>query len=107
MIGLLRTTSPTDVADQLRVPATSISRHVARLTDAGLVRRSPNPSDGRSAILELTDEGRQKVATIAPRFRGIVDELRTHVAVEQIELALLDLERAAKALDLDRASTER
>jgi DNA-binding MarR family transcriptional regulator len=107
VIGVMRTASPSDLADQLRVPPTSISRYVARLTDAGLVRRSPNPSDGRSSILELTEDGRQKVETIAPRFRGIVVELRTQLAVEEIELALLDLERAAKALDLDRSTAKR
>jgi DNA-binding MarR family transcriptional regulator len=107
VIGVRRSASPSELADILRVPPTSISRHVARLAEAGLVRRGPNPSDGRSALLELTDDGRAKVETIAPRFRGIVRELRAHVAVDQIEGALLDLERAAKALDLDRRTTER
>lgn len=107
VIGLRRSASPSELADVLRVPPTSVSRYVARLTQAGLVRRGPNPSDGRSSLLELTEDGREKVETIAPRFRGIVAELRAHVAVDEIETALLDLERAAKGLDLDRSTSER
>ena len=107
VIGVLRSASPTDLADQLRVPPTSISRHVARLADAGLVQRAPNPSDGRSYLLELSDDGRSKVETIVPRFRAIVDDLRAHAPVDEIELALIELEHAAKALDLDRSTARR
>ncbi len=107
VIGVLRSASPTDLADQLRVPPTSISRHVARLADAGLVQRAPNPADGRSYLLELTDDGRSTVETIVPRFRAIVDDLRAHAPVDEIELALIELERAAKALDLDRSTPRR
>jgi DNA-binding MarR family transcriptional regulator len=107
VVGLIGPLSPTALADQLRVPPTSISRHVARLAEAGLVRRAPNPADGRSYLLELTDAGRGKVETIAPRFREIVLDLRARAPVDEIEVALVALEDAAKSLDLDRSTAER
>ena len=107
VIGVMRSASPTDLSQQLRVPPTSISRHVSRLASAGLVGRAPNPSDGRSYLLELTEDGRSKVQTIAPRFRAIVDDLRAHAPVDDIELALVELERAAKAVDLDKSTAGR
>ncbi|MFF1254738.1 MarR family winged helix-turn-helix transcriptional regulator [Pseudarthrobacter sp. NPDC058329] len=42
----------------LQVHPTSITNAVDRLQDAGLVRRSPHPTDGRTTLVELTDEGR-------------------------------------------------
>ncbi len=107
VVGLLGPLAPSAVADQLRVPPTSISRHVARLADAGLVRRVGNPQDGRSYLIELTTEGRAEVETIAPRFRAIVADLSSRASVDEIEAALVELERVAKELDLDRSAAER
>ncbi|VXC33939.1 DNA-binding transcriptional regulator, MarR family [Arthrobacter sp. 9AX] len=42
----------------LQVHLTSITNAVDRLQDAGLVRRSPHPTDGRTTLVELTSEGR-------------------------------------------------
>jgi DNA-binding MarR family transcriptional regulator len=45
----------------LQVHPTSITNAVDRLQDAGLVRRSPHPTDGRTTLVELTAEGRTLV----------------------------------------------
>ncbi|MDQ0925082.1 DNA-binding MarR family transcriptional regulator [Pseudarthrobacter sp. W1I19] len=42
----------------LQVHPTSITNAVDRLQEAGLVRRSPHPTDGRTTLVELTAEGR-------------------------------------------------
>jgi DNA-binding MarR family transcriptional regulator len=97
-IAAFRSISPTELAARLRVPPTTISRHVAELVDAGLAVRAPNPSDRRSYLLELTDEGRRVVRTIVPRIRRLLAELRAHTDIEAIEESLVDLERAARAV---------
>ena len=51
VIAVLRAVSPTELATRLRIPPTSISRYIARLVDAGLAVRAPNPSDSRSYLL--------------------------------------------------------
>jgi DNA-binding MarR family transcriptional regulator len=98
MIGLLRAASPTELSTRLRVPPTSVSRYVAHLVDARLAARSPNPSDGRSYVLELTERGRSVVETVTPRLLHALDELRDRAPIDEIEAALLDLEKAATAV---------
>lgn len=44
---------------RLQVHATSLTSSVDRLESAGLVRRVPHPTDGRTRLLELTDSGRE------------------------------------------------
>lgn len=53
-----------------------LSNVVRKLEDRGLVRRSPDPSDGRFTVAELTDAGWDVVVAAAP---GHVDAVRTHV----------------------------
>lgn len=45
----------------LQVHPTSVTNAVDRLQGAGLVVRSPHPSDGRTTLVELTPEGRSLV----------------------------------------------
>jgi DNA-binding MarR family transcriptional regulator len=101
VIGVMRALPPTELAALLRIPPTTISRLVARVVDAGLALRSPNPADGRSYLLELTEEGRAVVRTIAPRVQRLVEELAARADVVEIEAALVSLEEAARALALD------
>lgn len=51
----------------LQVHPTSVTNAVDRLQEAGLVVRSPHPTDGRTTLIELTQEGRTlaKQATLA------------------------------------------
>jgi DNA-binding MarR family transcriptional regulator len=46
-------------SERLQVHPTSITNAVDRLESAGLVRRLPHPTDGRSSLIEVTDEGRR------------------------------------------------
>jgi DNA-binding MarR family transcriptional regulator len=46
-------------SERLQVHPTSITNAVDRLEAAELVRRLPHPTDGRSSLIELTDEGRR------------------------------------------------
>jgi DNA-binding MarR family transcriptional regulator len=106
-VGLFRSVAPTQLAAVLRVPPTSISRYAARLERQGLVTRVPNPTDGRSRLLELTEAGRDRVAAISPRFRALVADLEQHADMRAIEGSLVQLERAAKQLDIDRRTAKR
>ncbi|MGH8962268.1 MAG: MarR family winged helix-turn-helix transcriptional regulator [Jatrophihabitantaceae bacterium] len=46
------------VGERLQVHATSVTNVIDRLEAAGLVRREPNPRDGRGTLAAITDEGR-------------------------------------------------
>ncbi|MGP5127597.1 MarR family winged helix-turn-helix transcriptional regulator [Brachybacterium tyrofermentans] len=50
---------PSVIADDLHLTRPSTSKLIARLTAAGLVERTPDSSDGRSARIALTADGRR------------------------------------------------
>ncbi len=86
--------SPTDLAAQLGVPPTTISVYLARFLDQGIVRRLPNPDDGRSYLTEATDKGRDVIAFVGPRLR-----VRAEAVLAASELSFDDLMTALGALE--------
>ena len=48
----------TKASERLQVHPTSVTNAVDRLEAAGLVRRSPHPTDGRGVLVGITQEGR-------------------------------------------------
>ena len=72
------------IGERLQVHATSVTNVIDRLEAAGLVRREPNPRDGRGTLAVITDEGRRvaEEATAAlneSRFGlGALDEADLH-----------------------------
>jgi DNA-binding MarR family transcriptional regulator len=46
-------------SERLQVHPTSITNAVDRLETAGLVRRTPHPTDGRSSLIAVTEKGRR------------------------------------------------
>lgn len=80
-----------------------LSQVVARLEKRGLVRRRPDPTDGRFTLATLTDDGFAKVVATAP---GHVEEVRRLVfdpltKAQQRWLRAIG-ERIARAVDPDR-----
>jgi DNA-binding MarR family transcriptional regulator len=49
--------TPSMIAAEQGIPVTTVRDNVQRLVDRGLVRRVPNPDDGRSYLLVRTPEG--------------------------------------------------
>lgn len=68
------------------VNPTMLSRVIGKLDDAGLIRRVPDPRDGRAALVEPTPAGR--------RLKQRMQERRT-VALSEALAALSDDEDAA------------
>lgn len=57
-----------DVADMTGRPRNSISRAVHRMLRDGYLTRSPDPDDGRQALLRITPTGRALHKTIVSNF---------------------------------------
>lgn len=68
-----RTLRMSDLAGLAEGSLPRLSQVVARLEKRGLVRRTPDPADGRYTLATLTDEGWETVAAAAP---GHVAEVR-------------------------------
>jgi DNA-binding MarR family transcriptional regulator len=70
--GLARTGPRTasELADEIRIDRSVVSRHAARLETAGLLRRTEHPRDGRATILVLTARGDRIVDLMRGRLYG-------------------------------------
>jgi len=77
-----------DVAEMTGRPRNSISRAVHRMLDEGYLKRSPDPEDGRQALLRITAKGRRLHEKILPLFEARQAEMLDHLTVD--ERALLD-----------------
>jgi DNA-binding MarR family transcriptional regulator len=49
------------VAQAMHVSSAFVTSETGKLSDAGLIRKRPNPDDGRGALLSLTPAGRLKI----------------------------------------------
>ena len=67
---------PTQVlADELHLDASTVTRQVTALVGAGFVARSPNPTDGRSSLLVLTQGGRQVMRRVEQQRSQVLQEM--------------------------------
>ncbi|SHF50512.1 DNA-binding transcriptional regulator, MarR family [Jatrophihabitans endophyticus] len=68
--------TPGELARQLRMLPQSLTRPLAALERAGLVRRTPDPADRRGALLAATAAGRRALRReMAPRTRWLADAI--------------------------------
>jgi len=61
------------VADQLHVTGAFVTVEAGKLVRLGLVEKSPNPRDGRSVLLRLSERGGAALEDISPKVRSIND----------------------------------
>lgn len=54
-----------DLAEEFGLDKSTMSRQVSALLRLGLVRRRPDPVDGRAYLLELADEGRARLDEVS------------------------------------------
>lgn len=66
---------PTVLARRTALPATTVSDHVRAMTRRGHLRREPNPHDSRSALLSLTDAGRDAWWATSRSFSAVAGEV--------------------------------
>jgi DNA-binding MarR family transcriptional regulator len=67
--------TPLDLARAFQVPKTTMTHTLALLERHGLIQLVPNPADGRSKCVWITDTGRRfretAIASLAPDMRAI------------------------------------
>ena len=77
----------TELGAQAVLSRERISRVVTELERAGLVRREPNPDDGRSSFAAVTPEGRDRLRAAAPLYlAGIESHFAGHLSDEEISI---------------------
>ncbi|PIF01291.1 MAG: MarR family transcriptional regulator [Maribacter sp.] len=78
-------TPSTALGPKMGMEATSLSRILKSIEDKGLIKRKPNPKDGRGVIIHLTDFGLEKrkdSKDVVLRFNEMV---HTHVTDEKLD----------------------
>lgn len=89
-----------DVAEVIGIDASTASRQVARLVDAGVVARRPDPDDARALLHELTSSGRGVLEKMRrARAEWIEEVLAPFGAADRRRLAAL-LTRLADSIDV-------
>src|SRR3954470_10201717 len=82
--------TPGEIAGQLRMLPQSLTRTFAALEHAGLVRRTPDPGDGRQSLLAVTPAGREALrAEMAPRDRWLAPTMTQALSPDE-QRTLLD-----------------
>jgi len=87
-----------DLAESMRLDASTVSRHVHQLGENGLVRRDPDPADGRASIVDVTDDGRTALAKTFDQRRAFVTEAMSTWSADDRERLRDDIQRLTAGL---------
>jgi len=77
LLKALATSGPlrvTALAACANLDASTVSRHVAQLHSAGLIKRTPDPADGRAQRVELSAVGAKKIETAFRARRALLEK---------------------------------
>lgn len=83
-------------ADKMGWSRSRLSRHATRMEARGLLRRTPDPSDGRGCVLVLTTRGLDALDNAAPAH---VESVRRHFIDLLAPEDLIAIERIARRLE--------
>lgn len=83
-----------------RMDKVTVSRAAIALANRGLVRRMPNPDDGRSQLLSLSEEGRELYRHVVPEALTLETRIFGQLSEEQVA-------QFAKLLDHISAAAEK
>ena len=86
---------PSEVAEIERIRRPSATRSLRCLEDAGLVRRTPDPADGRSSLVSVTAAGRERLRRLRGRKNAYLARRMRDLPPTDVEA----LERAAEILE--------
>lgn len=87
--------TPSELAEIERVKRPTATRTLRVLCEAGLVERTPDPDDGRSALVSITGEGRERLR----RLRGRKNAYLARRMRDLPDADVKTLERAAVILE--------
>lgn len=88
-----------DLADALRVDASTATRTVSRLVDAGMVERVPDPDDARGVLVSLSERGLAAHTQMAERRRLLFDQVFVGFQPQELTLLADLLERLVAGVD--------
>jgi len=98
--------SPTELYNSLLITSGAVTNRLERLTAAGLVRRVPDPSDGRSLLVALTPKGLRLIDRLVELHYGREAELLESLGTRERDTLTSILRNLLLALENgDRSAT--
>ena len=99
----LQPAAPSRISAATGTPMTTLRDNIQRLVDRKMIRRKPNPSDGRSYLVELTPRGELLVrAAGEPLLKGYLAlEARLPRGLEEYQQVLDELIQAVQGVLAD------
>jgi DNA-binding MarR family transcriptional regulator len=88
--------TPSELAEIEGVKRPTATRILRGLEAEGLIERTPDPNDGRSALISITGEGRERLRRLRRRKNAYLARRMRDLDVDDVE----SLERAAEILEL-------
>ncbi len=87
--------SPSELAEIERIKRPTVTRTLRQLEEAGLVDRTPDPADGRGALVSVNAAGRERLRRLRGRKNAYLARRMRDLPAEDVEA----LERAAGILE--------
>jgi DNA-binding MarR family transcriptional regulator len=87
--------TPSELADIERIKRPSATRVLRGLEEDGLVERTPDPKDGRSALISITADGRERLRRLRQRKNAYLARRMRDLDPGEVET----LESAAQILE--------
>jgi len=87
--------TPSELAEIERVKRPTATRTLGGLIEAGLVERTPDPADRRSALVSITAPGRERLRRLRGRKNAYLARRMRDLPADDVEA----LERAASILE--------
>jgi len=78
-------TPSTSLGPLMGMEPTSLSRILKSMQEKGLIIREKNPQDGRSVLIKLTEEGKEKRKISKGHVYQFNDKVREHLSEDKIE----------------------
>ncbi|MEL6750500.1 MAG: MarR family transcriptional regulator [Pseudomonadota bacterium] len=94
--------TPMMLAEAFQVTKGTMTHSLGVLEKRGFVRLEPNPKDGRSKIVRLTDEGRSFVGEAIAALAPAIQKLTGLVDTESLSTVLPELRRLRETMDANR-----
>jgi DNA-binding MarR family transcriptional regulator len=101
--------TPSAISQHTGIAPTTLRDNIQRLVDRGLVRRVPNPADGRSYLVEPTDKGEQLARAADPALLEAYLAVERHLprARTEYEQAVAELSQALERVLAAEATSSR
>jgi len=103
VIGAFGPLTPSELAERTGSPLTTVSDRIRRIVEDGDAERIPNPRDGRSFLVRLTQEGDARWRRGWPALQKTIEQISENLGrpVEEVHDGLEDLIGALRKASKD------